>query len=178
VPVIETIRLTLERLTPDDAPFILRLLNEPSFLQYIGDRGVRTLDDAKLYIEAGPMAMYERAGFGLFRVDLKSTGEPIGICGLLKRDTLDDVDVGFAFLPEHWRRGYAYESARASMIYGRDVHALARIVAITALENPASIALLEKLGFQFERTVRLTPEGDELRLFGMTTDALTTEAAG
>ena len=103
-PVIETPRLALRRLSTDDADFILELLNEPSFLRYIGDKGVRTREDAGRYILAGPMASYERFGFGLYRVERKDGGEPIGICGLLKRDSLEDVDVGFAFLPRFWSR--------------------------------------------------------------------------
>ena len=173
--VLQTPRLALRRLSADDAPFIRRLLNEPSFLQYIGDRGVRTLEDARRYIETGPLAMYAAVGFGLFLVELKATGAPIGICGLLKRDSLDDVDVGFAFLPEHWRQGYAYESAAATLEYGRTAHGLSRIVAITSLDNPPSISLLEKLGFRFERTIRMTDGGEELRLFGLSTTAPSTE---
>ena len=93
VHVLDTERLSLRRLGAADAEFIVELLNQPSFIANIGDRGVRTADDARRYIEDGPVASYERFGFGLFLVELKSTGEPIGICGLLKRDTLDDVDV-------------------------------------------------------------------------------------
>ena len=172
---IDTPRLTLRRMSHDDAPFICRLLNQPSFLHYIGDRGVRTIEDARRYIETGPIAMYARVGFGLFLVELKATGAPIGICGLLKRDTLDDVDVGFAFLPEYWRQGFAYESAAATLEYGRTTHALSRIVAITSLDNPPSIALLEKLGFRFERTIRMTDRGEDVRLFGLSTTAPETE---
>jgi RimJ/RimL family protein N-acetyltransferase len=175
VRVLETPRLVLRRLSADDAPLIQRLLNEPSFLQYIGDRGVRTIEDARRYIETGPMAMYARVGFGLFLVELKSTGAPIGICGLLKRDTLDDVDIGFAYLPEYWRQGYAYESAASTLEYGRTIHKLSRIVAITSLENPPSVALLEKLGFRFERIIRMTADGEELRLFGLSTNTPGTE---
>jgi RimJ/RimL family protein N-acetyltransferase len=175
--VLDTSRLSLRRLTTGDAAFIQRLLNEPSFLQYIGDRGVRTLEDACRYIETGPIAMYARVGFGLFLVELKDSGVPIGICGLLKRDTLDDVDVGFAFVPEHWRQGYAFESASAVIEYGRAAHGLMRVVAITSLDNPPSISLLEKLGFAFERTIRLTEDGEELRLFGLSTAPKETEGA-
>jgi RimJ/RimL family protein N-acetyltransferase len=166
-PVLETPRLALRRLSSDHAEFIRRLLNEPSFLRYIGDRQVRTAADAIRYIETGPVAMYAQFGFGLFLVELKTTREPIGICGLLKRATLDDVDIGFALLPEHWRHGYAREAAAATIEYGRTVHGLSRIVAITSLENPASIGLLEQLGFRFERTIRMTEDGEELRLFGL-----------
>jgi RimJ/RimL family protein N-acetyltransferase len=163
--VIETERLTIRRLTVDDAPFIMRLLNEPSFLQHIGDRGVRTQADASQYILAGPIASYERVGFGLFLVELKDSHVPIGICGLLKRDALDDVDVGFAFVPESWSKGYAFESASAVVAYGRDTHGLKRIVAITSHENIASVNLLVKLGFYFDRMVTLPGDKEALRLF-------------
>jgi RimJ/RimL family protein N-acetyltransferase len=161
----ETDRLVLRRLTPDDAPFILRLLNEPSFLQHIGDRGVRNVADAKQYILTGPMASYERHGFGLFLVELKDGGAPIGICGLLKRDALDDVDVGFAFVPESWSKGYAFESTQATLAYARDTHHLRRVVAIVSPENVASIGLLVKLGFFFDRMVQMPGDRDEVKLF-------------
>lgn len=164
--VLETDRLVLRRLAPDDAELILELLNQPSYLRFIGDKGVRTLDDARDYIRQGPMAMYERFGFGLYLTVLKDEGVPIGLCGLLKRDSLDDVDVGFAFLPRFWSKGYAFESASAVMAYGRSVLGLERIVAITVPDNESSIRLLEKLGMRFERTIRWE-DGAEVKLFGM-----------
>jgi RimJ/RimL family protein N-acetyltransferase len=114
--VIETERLLLRKLSLDDAGFIVELLNEPSFLQFIGDKGVRSLDDARAYIQQGPMAMYEQHGFGLFLTALKEGNEPIGMCGLIKRESLPDVDIGFAFLPAFWSRGYALEAATAVMV--------------------------------------------------------------
>ena len=164
--VLETERLVLRRLSSDDAEFILELLNQPSFLQYIGDKGVRNNDDAINYIQTGPVASYERFGFGLYLVELKDTAVPIGICGLLKRDTLPDVDVGFAFLPDYWSRGYAFEAAAAVMNYGKEVLGLRRIVAITSLDNEASIRLLEKIGLKFERLIKLAEDQPEVRLFG------------
>ena len=166
--VLETERLILRQLTVDDAPFILRLLNEPSFLQHIGDRGVRTQADASQYILTGPIASYDRFGFGLFLVELKDGHAPIGICGLLKRDALDDVDIGFAFVPESWSKGYAFESTSATLVYGRDTHHLKRIVAITSQENVASINLLVKRGFYFDRMVLMPGDTIELRLFART----------
>lgn len=162
--VLETDRLVLRRLSAEDGEFVLQLLNEPSWLRFIGDRGVRTVDDARDYILTGPVAMYERVGFGLYLTELKGDGAPIGLCGLIKRDGLEDVDIGFAFLPRFWGKGYAYESASAVMAYGRGVLGLDRIVAITSLDNDRSIALLEKLGFRFEKTIRM-PNEDEVRLF-------------
>jgi RimJ/RimL family protein N-acetyltransferase len=163
--VLETERLALFRLTPDDAPFIVELLNDPSFLRYIGDRGVRTPDAARRYIETGPTASYERFGFGLYRVALKATGEPIGICGLLKRDTLPDADVGFALLPRFRGRGYAFEAASAVLASAHEAHGLDRVLAITALDNDISITLLGKLGFRFERRTRLSDGAAELNVF-------------
>jgi RimJ/RimL family protein N-acetyltransferase len=179
MPDIETERLRIRRLSLDDTDFVVALLNEPSFLRYIGDRNVRDRASACRYLEAGPFASYARFGFGLMCVELKpaaaqGTGGnatpaavPIGICGLLKRDTLEDVDVGFAFLPPYWGQGYAFEAAEAVLAQGREVFGLQRIVAITSLDNEASIRLLERLGFRFERVMRLTPEGDEVKLFAL-----------
>lgn len=163
--VVETERLTLRRLETGDAEFILALLNDPSFLRFIGDKGVRTVDDARDYILNGPVASYERFGFGLYLTERKDDGVPIGICGLLKREALKDVDVGFAFLPQFWSKGYAFESASAVMAYGRNVLGLTRIVAITSPDNEASVRLLSKLGMKFESMVRLSEDSPEIRLF-------------
>ena len=164
--VLETDRLILRWLAIEDAEFILRLLNEPSFLRFIGDKGVRTIDDARDYILNGPVHSYERFGFGLYLTELKETHVPIGICGLLKRDSLKDVDVGFAFLPEFWKQGYAFESAAAVMDYGRNAFGLDRIVAITSPGNDESIKVLVKLGLEFERTIKLSEDGPDIELFG------------
>jgi len=163
--VLETGRLTLRRLSPDDAPFMLTLLNEPSFIRNIGDRGVRTLDDARTYIATGPLASYDRFGFGLYLVQRKDDATPIGICGLLKRETLADVDIGFAFLPGFWRRGYAVESASAVRDYARDRVGLQRLVAIVNPGNQASARVLEKIGFTYERMIAIGNEGTDLKLF-------------
>jgi RimJ/RimL family protein N-acetyltransferase len=163
--VLETDRLNLRWISTDDAEFILELLNEPSFLRFIGDKGVRTLDDARDYILNGPVDMYYRLGFGLYLTELKDGGVPIGVCGLIKRDSLEDVDIGFAFLPKFWAKGYAYEAATAVMTYGKTVLRLNRIVAITSPDNHASGRLLEKLGLRFERMIRLSKDSQEVRLF-------------
>lgn len=155
--IFETNRLILRKLTPEDSPFILRLVNEPSWLQFIGDRGVKNLEDAKNYILTGPMAMYERFGFGLFLTELKPDGISMGICGLLKRDTLDDVDIGFAFLPEYWGQGYALEAAEATMAFGRR-QGIKRIIAITSPENVSSMKLLRKLGMTEEKRMAMPGE--------------------
>ena len=169
--ILETERLVLRRVSSDDAEFILELLNQPSFLRYIGDKGVRTTEDAVRYIQTGPVASYERFGFGLYLVELKETRVPIGMCGLLKRDTLPDADVGFAFLPDYWSQGYAFEAASGVMQYGREVLGLRRIVAITSLDNDASIRLLEKIGLKFEGLITPSEELGEVRLFGTTPDS-------
>jgi RimJ/RimL family protein N-acetyltransferase len=153
--VLQTGRMALRKLTTDDAPFIRELVNEPSWIRFIGDRNVRSDDDARAYLVRGPIAMYERHGFGLWLCESRETGEPLGMCGLIKRDTLEDVDLGFAFLPRYWGQGYAHESAAAVLAYGREVLELDRIVAITSPDNEASIRLLEKLGFTLEKSFEL-----------------------
>lgn len=162
---LETERLTLREVSTDDADFILRLLNEPSFLRFIGDKGVRNLQDARQYILNGPIASYNQNGFGLYLVVLKSMNRSIGMCGLIKRETLADVDIGFAFLPEFWNKGYALESATAVFSYGKNVLKLPRIVAITNKDNVTSGKLLERLGLHFDRLIDLNGDGDETKLF-------------
>ncbi|HXX29220.1 MAG TPA: GNAT family N-acetyltransferase [Myxococcaceae bacterium] len=164
--VLQTERLTLRHLSLDDAAFILALLNEPSWLRFIGDKDVHSLDDARAYITKGPLDMYQRLGFGLYLAERREDGRPIGLCGLIKRETLKDVDIGFAFPPEFWGKGYAYEAAAAVVEHGRSTFGLKRLVAITSLDNRSSIRLLEKLGFGFEGMIKLSEDGEELRLFG------------
>lgn len=163
--VLETERLVLRRLTAEDAAFILELVNDPDWIRFIGDRGVRTLEAARDYISNNLLAMYERHGFGLYLTELKGEGVPVGICGLIKRDSLEDVDMGFAFLPQFRGKGYGYESAAGVLEYGRKTLGLKRIVAITSLDNSGSAKLLDKLGFTYERTMRLSKDGEEVFLF-------------
>ena len=165
IMILETERLQLRRLSLDDTEFVLRLLNEPSFIQNIGDRGVRTIDDARGYIVKGPITSYEKFGFGLWMVETRSPIVPIGICGLLKRDVLDDVDIGYALLPEFWSQGYALESASAVISYAGEKLGLKRVVAVTNSDNHSSIRLLEKMGFKYERMVRLSEDAAEIKLF-------------
>ena len=162
---IETPRLRLSPLSPGDAPFILELLNEPAFLRDVGDKQVRSLEDARAYIETGPRASYRDHGFGLLRVELKTTGEPIGICGLLKREFLDHPDVGYSVLERHWSQGYAFEAASAIMRYAADELRLNTVLAITAPENPTSIRVLEKLGFRFDRLANFPGYTTSSRVF-------------
>ncbi len=163
--MLETERLRLTHLSDRDAEFIRGLLNEPSFLRFIGDRGVRTADDARRYIQDGPVAGYARYGHGLLRMGLKTDDTPIGICGVLRRDTLPEPDIGFSLLPAWWSKGYAFEAASAVMQHARGVLQLGRILAITSVDNESSIRLLGKLGFRFERLMRLGEETNEVRLF-------------
>jgi len=166
IVIRETARLRIARLTTDDAPFILGLVNDPDFLRYIGDRGVRSLEDAVAYITNGPLASYARHGFGLYLVSLGDTGVSIGIAGVLRRETLDDPDIGFAFLPAYRGQGYALEATRAVMDHAlRDLH-LGRIVAIVSPDNAASRRLLGVLGFRGEGRIRLAEGADEVDLFG------------
>jgi RimJ/RimL family protein N-acetyltransferase len=165
VNVIETERLQLRKLTADDAAFMLELLNEPSFLRFIGDRGVRNLDDARRYILQGPVASYEQHGYGLWLVELQATQAPIGLCGLVKREALPDADIGYAFLPRYWSQGYAYEAAAAVLSYAGNVLGLKRLLAITDQENAASIKVLTKIGLKFDRLIRLAEEAPEIMLF-------------
>ncbi len=151
-------------MTAADAGFILELLNEPAFLRFIGDKGVRSLDDAREYIRKGPLDSYERHGFGLYLTSLHD-GTPLGMCGLVKRDGLEDVDVGFAFLAKHHSKGYATESAAAVLAHGRQSLNLQRIVAITSPENIGSIAVLRRIGLKFERMISLAAGEPELQLF-------------
>lgn len=163
--ILETERLLLRQFSSEDAGFILELLNEPSFIQNIGDRNVRTLEAAQAYISNGPVASYAKHGFGLYLVVLKETGESLGMCGLIRREGLEDVDIGYAFLPRFWSRGYASEAAQAVKAYAKEVVGLTRIVAITDPANQGSIRVLEKLGLRFEKMVRLSADDIELKLF-------------
>lgn len=164
--IVETERLVLDELAVDrDELFIFELLNEPGFLENIGDRGVTDLATARGYIEKGPQASYAAHGFGLWRVVDKASGEPVGICGLLQRDVLEDPDVGYAFLSRTEGRGYATEAARAAVDHDRKALGLGRIVAITTPENAASQRVLEKIGFAYSGRIQLPTHGGESAYF-------------
>ncbi len=182
--ILETERLILRKIVADDSEFILDLLNQPSFIKYIGDRNVRTLEQAREFIESRFRESYRVNGFGLYAVELKTefsrlvtknkkqkakNRKAIGICGFVKRDSLPEADIGFAFLPQFCGKGYAFESADAVMKYGRDVLNLRRVLAITSQDNESSGRLLEKLGFRFERLTELPHEAEELKLFSFGT---------
>ncbi len=162
--ILETERLVLREFSIDDAEFILTLLNTPGWLEYIGDKNVRTPEDAVNYLENVPIKSYKENGFGLWLTFLKNNSTPIGMCGLIKRETLDDIDIGFALLPEYSKSGYAYEIALATINYAKHVLRIDKVVAITDSNNVPSIKLLNKLGLQFEKTLMLS-ENDTVLLF-------------
>jgi RimJ/RimL family protein N-acetyltransferase len=163
--ILETPRLTLRHVVADDAAFVLNLLNQPSFIKYIADRGVRTLDQAREYIETRFTKSYRDHDLGLYLVELKEDQTPVGLCGLVVRETLPHPDIGFAFLPEFWSKGYAFESAEAVRNYARDTLGITRLLAITSKDNESSGRLLEKIGLRFQK---LIIQGDEeLKLFAM-----------
>ncbi len=164
---LETERLVLRHLALEDAEFIHELVNDADWLRFIGDRSVHSLEDARAYIRKGPMAMYEAFGFGLYAVERRSGGGPIGLSGLIKRESLPEVDLGFAFLPRYRGQGHAREAARAVLAEARERFALARLLAIASPDNGASIRLLEALGFRFERVMRLSPDDPGTRLYAI-----------
>lgn len=171
LPELETERLTLRQLEFGDAPFLVGLLNQPSFLANIGDRGVRNVEDAHRYLREGPMNMYQRHGYGLWHVARRSDGVAMGMCGLLKRDILPDTDIGYAFLPEFWGKGYAFEAADATLRHASARFGLKRVIAVVSVGNDSSIRVIEKLGMRFERMVSMRPEEPDVRLYGRTLDA-------
>ena len=165
--VLETDRLLLRRFAanPSESEFMLRLVNEPSYLQNIGDKGVRTLEQASTYLLEGPIKSYQVHGHGLYLVVLKESLQPVGICGLLKRDQFPDADLGYAFLPEFWSRGFAYESASAVVVFGQRSLKLPKIIALVAPANSPSIKLLKKLGFTYSVMVKMEPRGSDAAVY-------------
>ena len=161
----ETARLRIRPLNEDDAPFVNRLYNSAGFLRYIGDKNIRSEEDARRFLRDGPIRMYRDEGVGLCMVEDRETGTPLGTCGLIKRDTLEDIDIGYAFLPEFEGRGFASESARAVFEYGRDELKLQRVVAITQGDNAGSIRVLEKLGLHFEKNIEEPEDAPALALY-------------
>jgi [ribosomal protein S5]-alanine N-acetyltransferase len=164
--VIETERLILRKFTVDDASFMLKLLNTPSWLRFIGDRNVRSVEEAEQFLLNGYMKSYETHGFGFYAAIEKATQNLIGMCGLVKRNTLEDVDIGFAFMPESMGKGYGFEAASATLNYAESVMKLEKVIAIVDPKNVISIALIGKIGLQFEKMVRLSADDIELMLFG------------
>jgi RimJ/RimL family protein N-acetyltransferase len=163
--VLSTQRLDLRHIDAGDAPFMLELLNDPAFIANIGDRGVRTVDDAARYIQDRMIPSYARYGYGLYAVELRVTGVAIGICGLVRRDYLDDPDIGFAFLPQFRGKGYARESATAVSVHAFGALRLPRLLAITSPHNTRSMHLLEKIELRFERTITPPGEATQVRVY-------------
>lgn len=162
--ILETERLTLREFVTADTDFIIRLVNSPGWLKFIGDRNIKTTEQAKAYLENGPIQSYNDNGFGLAMVETKEPKEQIGMCGIIKRDSLDNPDIGFAFLPEFTGKGYAFEMAAATLAYATQQLKLPVIYAITIANNVNSIKLLEKIGLKFIKTIR-SPENEELLLY-------------
>ena len=165
--MIETERLRIRPFSLTDARFVIELVNTPSWITFIGERNVRTVDEAEYYILNNALKSYKQHGFGPYVVELKDTRTAIGQCGLHKRASLDDIDIGFAFLPDYVGNGYGYESASALVNYGRTVLGLTRLTGITKPTNANSIRLLEKLGMRFEKTIKFASDGSDSLLFGM-----------
>ena len=164
--LIETERLILRHFTLEDAPFIDQLFNDPDFIRFIGDRNIQTTEDARQFLEERLIPNYEKFGFGFYLVATKELGTSIGMCGLVKRDFLEDVDIGYAFLPIARGKGYALEAAQATMAYGKNELHIPRIVAITSIDNTRSMHLLQKLGLYLEGTVNFPGEDTAVNLFG------------
>jgi ribosomal-protein-alanine N-acetyltransferase len=162
----DSLRLSLRHVTVADAPFILDLMNEPAYIENIGDRGVRTVSDAERYISEKYLSSYFRHGFGMYLAERKNTGVPIGICGLVKRDALDWPDVGFAITQHHWTQGYASEAASATVEYARKSLSLQRLYGVVKPTNIPSIHILERIGLHYLRPFE-TPDGSCISLYGV-----------
>ncbi|BBM81997.1 GNAT family N-acetyltransferase [Candidatus Uabimicrobium amorphum] len=163
--VVKTTRLNIRKLCMDDAAFMCALLNDSEWRRFIRDQGKRTIEDAANYIKNSAMQSYQDLGFGLFLVELK-TAVPVGICGFVKRDYLPDVDIGFAFLPQFRKKGYAVEAASVLLSYAQQHLGMSRVAAITQKENLASIKVLEKIGLTFEKQI-VCDAGQQLQLYSI-----------
>jgi [ribosomal protein S5]-alanine N-acetyltransferase len=166
-PLLETTRLVIQPLTLDDGAFVLDVLNEPLFLRFVGDRGVRTLDDARRYLAEGPLASYAAHGFGMWRVSDRATGAPLGLCGLVKRPDLPGPDLGYAFLAQHEGQGYAREAASAVVTYSRTTLHLPQLLAIVHPGHARSIRLLVETGFILRSKIRRAGESEEILLYAL-----------
>ena len=174
--IAETSRLIIHQLSSADAAFVLALTNEPSTIENIGDKGLRSVADAVEFIHSGPWTQDQKPGYGQFAIELKQSGELIGVCGILYRIKLDLTDVGFALMPQYWRQGFAFEAVSAVMDYGHGVLGIGNIVGLTSQTNVASINLLKKLGMRFETMVSMSDDGvEDVRVY---TEALLVSATG
>ena len=164
--MIETERLQLRKLTLDDAGLMLHVWNDPAFVRHVGDRGIRTVKDACAAMRKGALHLYDAYGFGPYRMALRDDDTPIGICGLFRREGLDEPDIGYSTLPDFCGQGYAFEAATAVIAYARSELALDRLIAIISPTNDASIGLIRKLGFEFERMHTMPDDEDEICVYG------------
>ena len=164
-PVLNTERLDLSWLTLDDAPIMLAIWNDPAFIRYVGDRSVRTVEQARAVLEAGLLKLYAEYGYGPYRVRRREDRADLGICGLFRREGLDEPDIGFALLPDYCGCGYAFEASNAVLDHARDALKLPCVTAIVSPQNEASIGLLEKLGLRFERRIRLPDDDHDVSLY-------------
>jgi RimJ/RimL family protein N-acetyltransferase len=163
--ILETERLQLRKLTLDDADLMLAVWNDPAFIRHVGDRGIHTNEEARDAMRKGALQLYETYGYGPYRIALRDDDSAIGICGLFRRDGLDEPDIGYSTLPDYCGRGYAYEAASAVIEYARDECSLERLIAIISPDNDASIGLIRKLGFGFERTHTMPEDDDVVRIY-------------
>jgi RimJ/RimL family protein N-acetyltransferase len=164
---LETERLVLRRITLDDTGLVLAVWNDPAFIHHVGDRGIRTIEDAQDALNEGALKLYEEHGYGPYCMSLKEDGRQIGICGLFRRDNLDDPDIGFAVLPRYRGKGFVAEAAQAVVTHARDDLGITTLTAIVSPNNTASIGLIEKLGLKFERGITMPGEDDVISLYSM-----------
>jgi RimJ/RimL family protein N-acetyltransferase len=164
-PVLKTERLELRWLTLDDTPMMFAVWNDPAFVRYVGDRGIRSLEQARAAVEAGPLSLYTEYGYGPFHVRRREDGVDMGICGLFRRDGLEEPDIGFAILPDFCGMGYGFEASAAVLEHARDALGLSCVTAIVSPHNEASIGLLEKLGMRYVRPIRMPGDDHDVRLY-------------
>jgi RimJ/RimL family protein N-acetyltransferase len=164
---LQSARLELRPLTLDDADLMLAVWNDPAFYKYVGDRGIRTVEAAQEALAEGAFPLYEKYGYGPFRVALRANDEPIGTCGLFRREGYDDADIGWSVLPAYWGKGYAFEAARAVLAFAFDEVGLSRITAFISPDNVPSLGLARKLGLGYERMARLVGDDEDVCLYSM-----------
>ncbi|CAV26369.1 GNAT family N-acetyltransferase [Vibrio atlanticus] len=164
---VETARLRLRMITPQDAAFIQRLYSSEDFLRYVGDKEITDAGKAVEYIENNILKMHQEKDVCLLVVEIKDSSTPIGVCGLIKRDTLESHDIGYGFVPEVYGQGFGLEAAQVIIEQAKHNADIDHLVAITTSDNIRSIALLTKLGFVFERVEEAINESVNLNLYGL-----------
>ncbi|RUO80196.1 RimJ/RimL family protein N-acetyltransferase [Idiomarina tyrosinivorans] len=176
--LFETQRVTVRQLSLNDAEWLLALFNSQGFIRYIGDREIRTVAQAKRYIQQGPLKSYQETGLGLYAVEAQTTATPVGVVSLLKRDYLEHIDVGYAMLPEHQGQGYALAATAGLIDYARWRFALSQIDAISQADNQASIMLLQRLQFRYQETIQLPGSDDPVARFSLLLDSSNSHCSG